>query len=322
MNKIYRQNEQHTRLKRGYVTSLGKERALKFKKRYTRNSVFVGTCLGLFYLGVLYTAASLPLIVTQYFNAPALMVFGTFVASALITARQMRALENVVHFGSHYNFSANPKVNDLLVNVLAAWPMLSDVRTYRRFHNAHHGRYGSKIDPCRQRFSRMGVTAVDFSTRLRLMLAVLRWLPSYTSEYYRDVGSNRAQILTFVLWHAMSFSLISMFTPDYAVTIALVWIVGMFIVLPVLRSIAEVSEHDYDLGESEFATTFNNIGLMDQWLLHPAGDAWHLLHHLYPRIPWWKQRNAHNFLMKYDNVYQQGLHRASILKDCSPNDFN
>ncbi|MGG1952766.1 fatty acid desaturase [Ralstonia solanacearum] len=47
----------------------------------------------------------------------------------------------------------------------------------------------------------------------------------------------------------------------------------------------------------EAHATFNNCSFLDKLIFHPAGDAYHLLHHLYPAIPWWRQGRRHRYLM-------------------------
>ena len=56
-------------------------------------------------------------------------------------------------------------------------------------------------------------------------------------------------------------------------------------------------------------TTFNNLSWLDLVLVHPAGDAWHALHHLFPTVSWWNQGAAHDYLMVHDSAYREGLHR-------------
>lgn len=126
---------------------------------------------------------------------------------------------------------------------------------------------------------------------------------------------KRRQLAFFVTWHFMATGILALaISPMVAVAITSVWMLSMFVILPVVRSIAEVGEHDYDRGTTEIETTFSNIGFWDHALFHPAGDAWHVLHHLYPTIPWWQQRQAHNFLISRDNAYRGALHRTSMIE--------
>ncbi len=86
------------------------------------------------------------------------------------------------------------------------------------------------------------------------------------------------------------------------------------LVLPFLRLVAEWSEHDYAASNAEAQATFNNCSFLDKLIFHPAGDAYHLLHHLYPAIPWWRQGSAHRYLMAEDYNYRTLMHRADFFQ--------
>lgn len=302
------------RYPRGYGHVMSRGDKAKFRRQFLRRSMITGAALTLIYLlSCILACWAIYFFMTTDLN-PMLLLIGIPVMLLLIV-RQQRALENVVHFGSHLNFSKNQRQNDFAVNILAAWPMLSDVRTYRLFHREHHGCFGSNSDPCKQRFQRMGLSEINLTSNTALVKAVMCWLPLYVREYYRDVGSRRTQLLYFLMWHMSCFTIIALAVSlSAAFVITGAWMAIMGIILPVVRSIAEISEHDYDLGRTEFGTTFSNIGFWDLLLWHPAGDAWHLLHHLYPTVPWWLQRQAHCFLMEHDASYRLGLHRTSMVE--------
>lgn len=306
------------RYERGYRPGLTKDAIRQLRTRFFEASPVKAVIFTLFYLFSTYFCAyTFYVLLTS--DVRAVLALPAGMGLALLITRQQRALENVVHFGSHLNFSRHHRANDILVNGLAAWPMLSDVKTYRTFHQAHHGHYGGHGDPCRERFERMGVSEIDLSTTWSLSLAVLRWLPGYVREYYRDVGSKARQVAAFVAWHgAATLVLGSVFSLTTGLALTVIWLSVMFVVLPVVRSIAEVGEHDYDRGDTEFDTTYSNLGFWDHALLHPAGDAWHVLHHLYPTIPWWRQRQAHAFLMQHDLQYRNALHRTSMVQPSRP----
>ncbi|MEQ8966054.1 MAG: fatty acid desaturase [Azospirillaceae bacterium] len=284
------------------------------KERFYEASLIKAVTITIAYLATAYVAIfGLYELMTS--GVPAALAVPTGIIVILLIVRQQRALENVVHFGSHLNFSKKRGVNDLFVDSIAAWPMLSDVREYRTFHRDHHGYYGGHDDPCRLRFERIGVSDAKLSTTGRLVIATLRWLPMYIREYYSDVGSRRRQVTIFIAWHCLATALLAMITaPAVAISMSAIWMGVMFVLLPFVRLIAEVREHDYESGATEFDTTYSNLGVWDHLLFHPAGDAWHILHHLYPTIPWWHQRQAHRFLMKRDAEYRHAHRRSSILR--------
>ena len=302
------------RYDRGYISMMSKDKKKEFRNKFISHSILKAIALNLLYLSSIYITICLFVVSFETLSIPMRVLLG--ILCALFVVRQMRALENVVHFGSHHNFSKNKKINDTLVNLFAAWPMLNSVETYREFHNRHHQLFGSDQDPCKIRFQRMGGSAVDTSNGLKLLKAVTGWLLAYIYDYYRDIGSSYRQLLLFTIWHLCALAVLTLLLSlEMAILIEAVWLVLMLIVLPIVRSIAEYAEHNYDTGKTEYDTTFNNLGIVDHLLLHPAGDAYHILHHLYPTVPWWNQAPAHRFLMRFDPVYRIALHRYEIMAE-------
>jgi len=298
-----------------YKSNLTRQEKQIFRNRFSEKSILKGVLWNFLYLTSIYAA----LIVSFYtVNASSsfALIFITVFFSVLFCTRQMRGLENIVHFGSHNNFTRNRKLNDLLTNVLSAWPMLQDVDHYRAFHSTHHGEYASEKDPCRIRLEKIGANTEKIETNAQLLLLILKWMPQYEREFYLEIKSNSKQVIIFGLWHGMIALMITLVHSwQLAVFIVFCWGLLMFISLPFLRSIAELSEHDYERGTSVAETTFNNLGLLDHLLIHPAGDAWHSLHHLHPTVSWWNQGKAHRFLMKHDDAYSKVINRDKLIQN-------
>lgn len=299
----------------GYRSTLTRDQKQFFRQKYCRKSAPKGFLLTFLTLASIYGA-----IWAAYtsFTLHGVSVVSAFVMGIVLVfvTRQMRALENIVHFGSHNNFFNKPVANDLMTNLLSAWPMLQEVKQYRLFHLSHHGDYGSHCDPCKQRLERIGATGIEINSNRQLIMAILIWMPSYVREFYNEVKSSHVQLIIFLIWHAIvACSAGILISWAFTVLVIGIWIVSMFFILPFLRSIAEFSEHDYNLGDTVYDTTFNNLGLLDHLLLHPAGDAWHALHHLHPTVPWWQQRAAHRYLMKHDDAYREAHHRDQYFQD-------
>ncbi len=298
-----------------YKSSMTYEQKQEFRKFFSEKSTFKGLFWNWIYLVSIYGV-----LVSFYFyinNSPSLILsFVMVLLGVLFCTRQMRGLENIVHFGSHNNFSKNRIMNDRLTNFFAAWPMLQDVKQYRKFHAIHHGEYASDIDPCRIRLENIGANTQNISNNMQLLWLVAKWMPQYVHEFYREVKSDNRQVFIFMLWHGgVGLIITALYSWKLALFVSFSWMLIMFISLPFLRSIAELSEHDYELGSTVAETTFNNLGLLDHLLIHPAGDAWHSLHHLHPTVSWWKQRQAHNYLMKHDASYLKVINRDQLIQN-------
>lgn len=299
----------------GYRSTLTRDQKRFFRQKYFQKSSLKGLILTFLTLISIYVAIWFAYL--GFFHMG--FSLSAFIAAGLVLifiTRQMRALENIVHFGSHNNFNKNTYANDLMTNLLAAWPMLQEVKQYRLFHLSHHGDYGSHSDPCKERLERIGATGIEINSNWQLIVAIALWMPSYVREFYNEVKSSHVQVIVFLLWHS-TIACVAGFAVSWAFAAMVIagWTIAMFLVLPFLRSIAEFSEHDYEMGNTVYDTTFNNLGLLDHILLHPAGDAWHALHHLYPTVPWWQQRAAHRYLMEHDEAYKHAHHRDRYFQD-------
>jgi len=160
---------------KNYRTRLNEADKKEFREQFVEKSPIKGVLIVSIYLVSIYLAIGIcPLVGAALHWGYALMLY---FLSAMLVVRQMRALENVVHFGSHNNFCRDRKLNDILTNVLAAWPMMQDVRRYRVFHNAHHSHYGSETDPCLARLKNIGADLVNIQDSYDLSLAIARQMP-------------------------------------------------------------------------------------------------------------------------------------------------
>ncbi len=243
-----------------------------------------------------------------------------YLLTALFVARQIRGLENMVHDASHLTWlRKSKKWNNILTTFTLGSPVLSDVSAYSNSHDIHHKSFASSKDPCWVRLNNMGVANIDLSTKYKIITSVLRWLPLYNLEYYKEIGSkNIFVIIRFISWHFIIYLL-----PMAAIfgfqTSFFLWIFYFFIpltvTLPCVRSIAEVEEHDYHRETTEFLTTYNNVGIMHHLLFHPFRDSYHLIHHMFPTISVHKHKKLHHFLLKNDIFYaQQQLSRHKVLE--------
>lgn len=238
--------------------------------------------------------------------------------------RCQRGLENLVHEGSHFNWSrSNHRFNDVLCNLLAATPVFSDVRCYRPSHKLHHFSFGTAEDADLERYQILDVEGLDRRRALPFALGIARRIVTYVIGWWRVIRT-RAQVLTLALvWHAtvlvLPLSLILGIGPALGLWLAF-WIVPFHAVLPWQRFIAETAKHQYEGRETVFDATISNVGFFHALLLHPHNDGYHLLHHLFPGIPHHQLRRAHHGLAKLDPTgYGEALRRRThVLEEPAP----
>lgn len=310
--------EHSKRLECGYVTAMNEKQSSIFKLKYQQKSLWLGTFLPLSALGSIYISLLIAHSIVSNKGIPIVLSLLFVIIATLFITRQFRYLENVVHFGSHYNVSKNKGLNDWIVNVLAAFPTMQNIGGYRKFHRIHHAFFGGKKDPCKIRFSDIGDSAKGFTEAKTFLKSLVNYLPKYIKSYYKDVGSNFKTVGIWIFWHTVVFTILwALFGTDFLFFSLIILSICFFILLPIVRYIAEISEHDYLYSNTEFGCTFNNLSILDFMLFHPGGDAYHLVHHLYPNIPWWLQGKAHRFLCEYDYCYKIAHHRSLFLQSFS-----
>lgn len=240
------------------------------------------------------------------------------VLAAVLTGRQLRALENLVHEGSHFNWSRGHRLlNDVLATALAALPTGAQLAGYRESHLRHHGSFGTEEDPDRQRYRELDLEALDRSRPGAFALGLLRRLPAYQRTWWRD-SLQAAPALALV---PLAWGLTATTAPAWAVAgpwaaagSAAIWLTGYLVALPVLRFIAEASEHVYTGSDTVFDATISNLGTVQRALIHPHNDGYHTVHHLWPGVPHYRLAWLHRRLMAADPEYAARLRwRSGVL---------
>jgi fatty acid desaturase len=222
---------------------------------------------------------------------------------AVFAARQMRGLECLVHEASHYNWTRRKRLNDTLADLFAAWPVLSEVTSYRKTHLLHHRNLGSPEDTDLVRWRELRLSQLDRSTFHHFAIGIVRRLIPYVPGWWWAIGVSRITVIRFICWHLLWIigATVLLKSPGHAVFLwAAAWLFPIFIFLPVLRFLGEIEEHDYENRNTVFSATNSNIGFFQTLLLHPHGDAYHSLHHLYPSIPFFRVGLIHNQLCEID----------------------
>ena len=150
----------------------------------------------------------------------------------------------------------------------------------------------------------------------RLTIYLRRVLPTYLSDYWGQFSHKKGQFIKSSLAHLVLVILVSATVHDkfWLLWLVYFWVPFIFY-LPLHRFFAEAEEHRYQNAETEFGSTFSNIGWFQRWFLHPHGDAFHLLHHMLPQVPHWKMSFGHWILSILDSSFEVGLCRKSVFEN-------
>ena len=249
---------------------------------------------------------------------PAAAAWAVTVVVVLVIGRFGRAQECLVHEASHRNWQRNGKLNDILANVLAGYPTASQVGGYRRQHVIHHAHLGSPEDPDIQRYEEFKLEELTGLGGWKLVKAIGRRLPRYNWGWYTTIGTNPVTMALTGSWFLVVFGLVAVVAgPGVAVVAWLHWLAGYALVLPVIRMIGEAEEHRYLAGDTVFNATISNIGWAQRWIVHPHGDGYHSLHHLWSSVPHHQLPRMHEALAEIDpETYASSIYRrAKVLED-------
>jgi fatty acid desaturase len=246
-----------------------------------------------------------------------LMAAIMYLPFAILISRQIRGLENLVHEGSHYNWTRRHRLNDVFVNALAAFPVFSRVSAFRADHDDHHHQIGTMDDPCFRRYvGDLKLGSLSRSTATSYVLGTLTRLARYVCGWWLGPsGISGTSLVYGAIWHVLAVLALAIASgPTHAVIIwTLYFAVPFFIVLPPFRFNAEAAKHTYDDNDGTvFSATYSNVGTVHV-LLHPHGDQFHLLHHLHPAIPHHRLRAVDRWLMAHDAKYAGGRRRSRLL---------
>ncbi|HYL58588.1 MAG TPA: fatty acid desaturase family protein [Candidatus Acidoferrales bacterium] len=245
----------------------------------------------------------------QRFWNPVLYIF----AVAFIGARQ-HALLILMHDGVHYRLFRNRPLNDWVSEVLLAWPHLVSARAYRKNHFAHHKYLNSPQDPDWKR--REGDPAWIFPQPA----------PTLAKMLFRDVSGLNALVLlrlaaslvsadkasTAFLVARYGFYVAALSTIVYVGAfkgLVIYWLVPLFTWLVFIMRIRSIAEHHAiepaDAAYPSIRTT--RTGLLERVFLAPKNVNYHIEHHFFPSVPFYRLPKLHALLMSQPE-FREGAH--------------
>lgn len=249
------------------------------------------------------------------FGINALSIVVYLFAITLIASRQ-RALECLIHEAVHVNLSPNMKFNDRLAWILAALPLGHNVITERRSHLIGHHKYFWDLerDPDYRRYRQIGIDRLPAHSYRELLYILTEGfipyikstVPAFFLPQHEEIKTKYLRLAFWVL--ALLLSIVM----NILIPLVFYWFVPFFTMLMLIRYIGEASEHAALECTDEFGTTRNNLGWFNKAFIHPHGDAYHLIHHLYPKIPFYRAARAHRLLLQ-DSTYREVGHHCGGL---------
>jgi fatty acid desaturase len=245
----------------------------------------------------LITAAAM---VCQRFWNPWLYV----VTVAFIGARQ-HALLILMHEGTHYRLFRHRGLNDWVAESVLAWPFLATMGAYRANHLKHHSFVNSEQDPdwMRKRDNPEWQFPAPFSRLLRIFIRDLSGLGGInlirlaSSFPAPQSARSKAFVRLRIVYYVTACGVIVASGGEKAVFAY--WIVPFFTALVFIMRVRSIAEHFAIEHRSDvFALTRTmRLGFWGRLLLAPKNVNYHIEHHFFPSVPFFRLPQLHALLM-------------------------
>ena len=254
-------------------------------------------------------------------------VFAYLLTVAFIGARQ-HALLILMHDGVHYRLFRNRRLNDWTAEIVLAWPNLISARAYRRNHFGHHRFLNTPQDPdwARRQGDPTWVFPLHWS---RLAMLMLRDLSGLGAIYYlrlalmllsRDTGVSRGFLIARYGFYVTATAILAWFGASHL--LLMYWFVPLFTWMTVIFRIRSIAEHSAIDGNTHAyaQTRSTHASLLEHIFVAPKNVNYHIEHHFYPSVPFYRLPRLHRTLMSKAE-FKDSVHVTrsylGVLRECT-----
>jgi len=249
-----------------------------------------------------------------------------YLATIFVIATRQHSLMIMLHEGTHYRLCRNRKLNDWVSELVLAWPVLISARSYRANHFAHHRYLNTDRDPdwVRRRGDQNWVFPKRPHEMARLLLgdliglgavALVKLLRTVAS---RDTDVSKGFLITRYAYYGAVAAVA--FWSGTARLIFLYWLVPLFTCLVFIFRIRSIAEHSALQGEpTAYAGTRTTLpSFLERIFLAPKNVNYHLEHHLFPSVPFFRLPKLHALLCAQPEFLRAHMTRGylGVLREC------
>lgn len=226
----------------------------------------------------------------------------------VVIGSRQRALATILHESAHGALSKNKVLNKFVGTYCSGYLICQAWVAYKRSHvvSHYHALGDIGVDPDYKYYMESGVYEVVSPVRFfnRFFLRPVLFLNAFSSVRYLIVNRLLSRSVRDELPSILMSQLLVFFVLYYAVgTYAYIfyWLMPYFTTFQALTWFIELSEHYpmvRDAPSNLYATRNRFGGSVEHFLTSMHGENFHLIHHLFPGIPFWNLRKAHNVLLR------------------------
>jgi len=254
-----------------------------------------------------------------------------YVLAVIFIGARQHALLVLGHDASHFRTLRTRWQNDLFANLFIMWPTFASVEGFRKFHGTHH-QYINLTDDGNRHIWRTHDAAGELApewqfpkTRAGLVLVLLRRAAFVTGMLWIVRGligtflisSPRWMVATQLVFYGSVVAALTYFGAWYG--FLLYWIVPYctwHIAAQYTRLICEHSAVESD--EEEYSITRTTVPTwLERIFILPRNIGYHLEHHWYPSVPFYRLPELHQALMERQGFRENAVVRHSVLTSLS-----
>lgn len=230
----------------------------------------------------------------------------------LIIGSRQRALATILHEASHSALTKNKRFGKILGTYFSGYLIFQSWDSYMQSHvKNHHPKIGTDLDPDYEYYKSSGIFNAYNKREFfwRFFIAPILCLKLFSNIKYLFVNrlmysTNEKELLKILLVHILFFTVGTYFV-GYKFYL-LYWILPYLTSFQIITWFIELAEH-YPMivyAKSNIEISRNRFSnFIEHFFTGMHGENYHLIHHLFPAIPFWNLKKAHHILMQDDEYH-------------------
>jgi fatty acid desaturase len=226
-----------------------------------------------------------------------------YLLAVVVIASRVSSLGGLVHEAAHYNLAKNKRLNDWLAHLFSVWLLLGSVslKAYRTSHLTHHKYANTRRDPDPPLLGMKNIEGVG--DVLRFFGGGLVFPVVYFVKFFW------ARPLLQKVIAIAALSLFAYALPALALKLLLYWIIPLLTVYSLFVFIRLNAEHNAVESDHElYRSRTVHATLFDRLTVAPQYVGYHLAHHVYPSVPFFRRKELDEALMAESTEYRANAH--------------
>lgn len=243
--------------------------------------------------------------------------------SLILIGSRQRALGTLLHEASHQTMARNKTINFILGTFFSGYLIFQSMSSYSRSHvQGHHSMFGDpEHDPdfkfaLSEGLYQEHLTTQEFCWSYIISPLLLLKVPQYIRSILVSRLLDERNVLE-TLWMSLYWSMIIglSITLNAWKELILFWILPYLTSFQIIGWFIEMSEH-YPLMANKSPINMSrnrHSNVIEKFFTGMHNENFHLVHHLFPSIPFWNMVRAHTILMQDANYAQHDSNSGGIL---------